>query len=135
MTMNNEKKDKLHPADLGETRDFKDLSFNEEKNSYEIDVKSDNPDYDHPLPYETTAENGGDDNSDYDEQNPYIGNEYASKDDQVEDGLDELGMHIDDDGDIVSLSEEDELLSRTDEDNRDDLDEEGYPVNDSAPLK
>lgn len=132
--MNNEKKDKLHPTDLGETQDFKDLSFNEEKNSYEIDVRGDDPDYDHPLPYDTTAENGGDDNSDYDEQNPYIGNEYASKDEQIEDGLEELGMHVDD-GEIVSLSEEDEILSRTEEDNRSDLDEEGYPINDGPPLK
>jgi hypothetical protein len=132
--MNNEKKDKLHPADLGETQDFKDLSFNKEKNSYEIDVKGDNPDYDHPLPYETAAENGGDENSDYDEANPYIGDEYARKEEQVEEGLEELGMHIDE-GDIVSLSEEDEILSRTEEDNRDDLDEEGYPLNDGPPLK
>ena len=27
---------------------------------------------------------------------------------------------------------EDEILARTDEDNRDDLDEEGYPVNDAT---
>lgn len=127
--MDSENKGKLHPSDLGETRDFKDLSFNKEKNSYEIDVQGKDKDYDHPLPYDTSAENGEDDNSDYDEANPYVGDEYASKEEQVEDGLDELGMHIDH-GESVSTSAEDEFLSRTPEDDRDDIDEEGYPVND-----
>jgi len=121
--------DKLHNSDLGETKDFNNLSFNKEKGSYELDVKGTDKDYDHPLPYDTTAANGGDDNSDYDEANPYIGDEYANKADQEEADLDELGMHIDN-GEIVELDAEDELLARTPEDERTDLDEEGYPVND-----
>ena len=121
--------DKLHSSDLGETKDFNNLSFNKEKGSYELDVKGADKDYDHPLPYDTTAANGGDDNSDYDEANPYIGDEYANKADQEESDLDELGMHIDN-GEIVELDAEDELLARTPEDERTDLDEEGYPVND-----
>lgn len=121
--------DKLHHSDLGETKDFDNLSFNKEKGSYELDVKGTDKDYDHPLPYDTTAANGGDDNSDYDEANPYIGDEYANKADQEESDLDELGMHIDN-GEIVELDAEDELLARTPEDERTDLDEEGYPVND-----
>ncbi len=36
--------DKLHNSDLGETKDFNQLSFNKEKNSYELDVKGDNKD-------------------------------------------------------------------------------------------
>ena len=40
-------------------------------------------------------------------------------------------MHIDNDGDSVLLSPEDEILARTEEDERDDLDEEGYPKNDA----
>ena len=123
-------KDKIHGTDLGETKDFKDLAFNKEKDSYELDVKGKNKDYDHPLPYETTAADGGDDNSDYDEANPYIGDEYANKKDQADADLDDLGMHVDD-GEIVELDAEDEFLSRTPEDDRTDLDEEGYPINDS----
>jgi hypothetical protein len=125
--------DKLHSSDLGETKDFNDLSFNKEKDSYEFDVKGPDKDYDHPLPYETTAENGGDDNSDYDEANPYIGDEYANKEEQQESDLDDLGMHIDD-GDIVELDAEDEFLARTPEDERTDLDEEGYPINDDPKI-
>jgi len=126
--------DKIHATDLGETKDFENLSFDKDKNSFELDVKGTDKDYDHPLPYETTAANGGDDNSDYDEANPYIGDEYAKKDDQVESDLDELGMHVDN-GESVELDPEDEFLARTPEDDRTDLDEEGYPINDAEPLK
>lgn len=125
--------DKLHSSDLGETKDFNQLSFDKEKNSYELDVKGPDKDYDHPLPYETTAANGGDDNSDYDEANPYIGNEYAGKNEQVEAGLDDFGMRIDN-GNIVELDPEDEFLARTPEDERTDLDEEGYPLNDEPKI-
>jgi len=126
--------DKLHSSDLGETKDFNNLSFNKEKDSFELDVKGPDKDYDHPLPYETTAANGGDDNSDYDEANPYIGDEYANKGDQQESDLDDLGMHIDK-GDIVELDPEDEFLARTPEDERTDLDEEGYPINDDPKIR
>ena len=121
--------DKLHNSDLGETKDFNNLSFDKEKNTYEVDVKGPEKDYDHPFPYETPSDNGADFNSDYDEANPYVGDEYAKKESQVEDGLDDLGMHIDR-GQSVKLSPEDELLARTPEDERPDLDEEGYPIND-----
>ena len=123
--------DKLHPSDLGETKDFNDLSFNKEKQSYELDVKGDDKDYDHPMPYETIGAGAIDDNSTYDEANPYVGDEYATDVEKAKDKLDELGMHIDNDGESVLLSAEDELLARTDEDLRDDLDEEGYPKNDA----
>ncbi|MES2454761.1 MAG: hypothetical protein V4594_04440 [Bacteroidota bacterium] len=125
--------DKIHDSDLGETQDFNELSFDADKNSYELDVKGLDKDYDHPLPYDTTAANGGDDNSDYDEQNPYIGDEYARNQDKAENTLNDLGMHVDN-GESVVLDPVDEYLSRTPEDDRDDLDEEGYPIND-APVK
>jgi len=125
--------DKLHGDNLGETQNLRDLAFDKDKNSFEIDVKSEDKDYDHPLPYDTTAANGGDDNSDYDEANPFIGDEYARKDEVVENDLDTLGMHIDD-GDIVELNPEDEYLAKTPEDDRTDLDEEGYPINDAPPM-
>jgi hypothetical protein len=123
--------DKLHPSDLGETKDFNDLSFDEEKQSYELDVKGGDKDYDHPMPYETVATGSVDDNSTFDEANPYVGDEYATDQEKVSDKLEELGMHVDNTGDSVLLSPEDEILSRTEEDYRDDLDEEGYPKNDA----
>lgn len=122
--------DKLHPSDLGETKDFNDLSFDEEKQSYELDVKGDDKDYDHPMPYETVAAGSIDDDSTYDEANPYVGDEYATDVEKVKDKLNELGMHIDNDGESVLVTAEDEILARTEEDLRDDLDEEGYPKND-----
>ncbi len=125
--------DKLHGDNLGETQNLRDLAFDKDKNSFEIDVKSEDKDYDHPLPYDTTAANGGDDNSDYDEANPFIGDEYARKDEVVENDLDSMGMHIDD-GDIVELNPEDEYLAKTPEDDRTDLDEEGYPINNAPPM-
>ena len=127
----NPSNDKLHPSDLGETKDFNDLSFNEEKQSYELDVRGEDKDYDHPMPYETIAAGAIDDNSTFDEANPYVGDEYATDEEKAKDKLNELGMHIDNDGESVLVSAEDELLARTDEDLRDDLDEEGYPKNDA----
>jgi hypothetical protein len=125
--------DKLHPSDLGETKDFNDLSFDKEKQSYEFDVKGEDKDYDHPMPYETVPTGAINDDSTFDEANPYVGDEYAMDVDKAQDKLDELGMHVDDTGESVLLSPEDELLARTPEDDRDDLDEEGYPKND-APF-
>lgn len=116
------------------SRDLKNLSFDKEKNSFEYDVKGEDQDYDHPLPYDTAAANGGDENSDYDEANPYIGDEYALKSAQVADELTDMGMRVDD-GSIVEVEPEDEFLARTPEDERTDLDEEGYPVNDTPPKR
>ena len=121
-------KDKIHSPELGETQDFEELSFNKERNTFELDVKGDDPVYDHPFPYETPSDNGADSNSDFDEANLYVGDEYAKKEEQEENALENLAMHIDH-GQSVILSDEDELLSRTPEDERDDLDEEGYPIN------
>lgn len=121
--------DKLHSMDLGETKDFENLSFDKDKNSFEFDVKGKDTDYDHPLPYDTSAPNGEDSISTYDESNPYIGSEYDNEKEMSE-RLDGAGMRIDNSGESVGLSAEDEILSRTSEDDRDDLDEEGYPVND-----
>lgn len=125
--------DKLHNSDLGETKDFDNLSFDKEKNTFEVDVKGPDKDYDHPFPYETPSANGADFNSDYDEANPYIGDEYAKKEEVIEGGLDDLGIHIDN-GESIELDPEDEFLARTPEDDRTDLDEEGYPIND-GPVK
>ena len=124
-------KDKLHVSDLGETKDFNELRYDKDKNSFEFDVKGEEKDYDHPLPYDTSAPNGEDSVSTYDEANPYVGNEY-DEEGQVDEQLDENGMHIDRTGESVSLDPADKLLARTEEDFRDDLDEEGYPKNDQS---
>lgn len=121
--------DKLHNSDLGETKDFNELSFDKNKNSFEFDVKGTEKDYDHPLPYDTSAPNGEDSISTYDEANPYVGNEY-DEDGQVDEQIEGNGMHIDDTGESVTVDPADKLLAQTEEDFRDDLDEEGYPKND-----
>ncbi|ACU02957.1 hypothetical protein [Pedobacter heparinus] len=121
--------DKLHPMNLGETKDFENLSYDKDKNSFEFDVRGKDEDYDHPLPYDTSAPNGEDSISTYDESNPYIGTEYDNEKEMSE-RLDGAGMRIDNNGESIELSPEDEILSRTPEDDREDLDEEGYPVND-----
>ena len=122
-------RDRTLKDELGETIDKEQLTYNPEKNSYEFDVKSDDPDYDHPDPYDSTAKNGDDISSTYDEANPYdVEDEYAAKR-SIETDVDQLGMHIDD-GSIVQLDAADAALAHTPEDDRDDLDEEGYPKND-----
>jgi hypothetical protein len=123
-------RDEALKDDLNMEVNIDDLAYNEEKNSYELDVESEDPDYIHPDPYDTAVENGGDFDSDFDEANPTAVHEY-DKDLSLETDLDQLGMHIDS-GNIVELLPIDEELSRTPEDDRDDLDEEGYPKNDRA---
>ena len=120
-------RDQALKDDLNMEVNIDDLLYDEEKNSYELDVKSDDPDYIHPDPYDTAVDNGGDADSDFDEANPTAVHEY-DKDLGLESNLDELGMHID--SKIVELLPIDEELSKTPEDDRDDLDEEGYPKND-----
>ncbi|GGE43730.1 hypothetical protein EV200_101330 [Pedobacter psychrotolerans] len=135
MSINENKgsQDKIHSTTENPEINKENLSFDEKKQSYELDVKGDDEDYDHPMGYETVAAGAKDDDSTYDEANPYVGDEYASNEDIAEDNLEELGMHVDN-GESVKLNTEDEILARTPEDDRDDLDEEGYPIND-APEK
>lgn len=121
--------DKIHSTTQNSEINKENLSYDKHKQSYELDVKSEDRDYDHPMGYETVAAGAVDDDSTYDEANPYVGDEYARNEEIAEDNLEELGMHIDN-GESVKLSPEDEILARTAEDNREDLDEEGYPIND-----
>lgn len=121
--------DKIHSTTQNSEINKENLSYDKHKQSYEFDVKSDDKDYDHPMGYETVPTGSVDDDSTYDEANPYVGDEYARNEEIADDNLEELGMHIDN-GESVKLNTEDEILARTDEDNRDDLDEEGYPIND-----
>jgi hypothetical protein len=125
----NEDRDRTLKDDLGETIDKEDLNYNADDDSFEYDVKSDDPDYQHPDPYNTSVKNGEDMNSTYDEANPYdAGDEYIPNE-SLETDVDKLGMHIDD-GEIVEVNPNDKALGHTPEDDRDDLDEEGYPKND-----
>lgn len=123
-------RDETLKNELGETIDKEQLSFNEEDNSFEYDVKSDDPDYDHPDPYNTSVKNGEDMNSTYDEANPYDAVDEYIPNESLETDVDKLGMHIDTKGSIVDLDPIDEILGHTPEDDRADLDEEGYPKND-----
>ena len=111
--------------------DRSDLSYDPEKDSFEIDVNSTDEDYDHPDPYITSVKRGSDFDSDFDEANLTANDEYHRANDHVTEvpEADEFGMHIDS-GKIVQLDPLDEDLAMTPEDERDDLDEEGYPKND-----
>jgi len=128
----NESGDRDHTlgSNPGETINNGQLSFNADDNSYEFDVKSDDPDYDHPDPYNTSVKNGEDMNSTYDEANPYDAIDEYIPNETLETDVEKLGMHIDTKGSIVDLDPIDEVLGHTPEDDRDDLDEEGYPKND-----
>jgi len=122
-------KDKIHSTTENSEINKENLSYDKNKESYELDVRGTDSEYDHPMGYETVAAGARDDDSTYDEANPYVGDEYARNEEIAEDNLEELGMHVDN-GESVLLNPEDEILSRTAEDYRDDLDEEGYPIND-----
>ena len=129
----NDDRDKTLKDELGETIDKGQLSFNADDNSYELDVRSDDPDYDHPDPYNTSQKNGADMNSTYDEANPYdVMDEYVPNE-SLETDVDQLGMHIDN-GESIIVDPLDESLGHTPEDDRDDLDEEGYPKNDTPNI-
>jgi hypothetical protein len=123
-------RDRTLKDQLGEESDVENLNYNTEDDSFEYDVESEDPDYDHPDPYHTSAKNGSDINSTYDEANPYDTADEYIPNESLEDDVDQLGMHIDNSGKIVDVDPIDDILSRTPEDSRTDLDEEGYPKND-----
>lgn len=118
--------DKLTTTTESSETSKENLAFDEHKKSYELDVKGENKDYDHPMGYETVAKGAVDGDSTYDDSNPYVGDEYADKAEIADDELEELGMHVDS-GQSVKVGKNDEALAHTPEDDRDDLDEEGYP--------
>lgn len=124
-----EDRDRTLKDELGETIDKEQLKYNADNNSFEYDVKSDDPEYDHPDPYNSAAKNGSDMDSTYDEANPFDTVDEYIPNESLETDVDLLNMHVDN-GKIVDVDPVDEVLSRTEEDDRDDLDEEGYPKND-----
>lgn len=127
-------RDKKMKDELGAETDKDDLAYNEEDDSFELDVSSTDEDYDHPDPYNTSVRAGTDFDSDYDEANTTAVDEYHRANDGDVEGIEEFGMHIDS-GKIAELDPLDAELARTPEDDREDLDEEGYPKNDEDPLE
>ncbi len=123
----NNREERLNRDGESDLRDneARNLKYNEKENSYELDVESEDEDYQHEDPYDTAADNGDDMDSDYDEANPYVGDEYE-KDASLKHDVDKLGMHVTG-ADNLRMSKKDEKLSHTAEDDRNDLDEEGYP--------
>ena len=109
-----------------------DLEYDEDSDSYELDVEGTAADYRHPDPYDTTAKEGEDMNSDWDEANLVVGDEY-NKRGSFDQDMEEAAIHIDHGG-IIELNPIDEALAETPEDLRDDLDEEGYPKNDGEVM-
>jgi len=106
------------------------LAYNRDMDSYEMDVDDNDPDYDHPANYDTLSEGAIDDDSTYDNSNPFVGDEYADREDLEEDALEDAHMRIES-FKHNRLSPLDKKLAQNEEDLRDDLDEEGYPKNDS----
>ncbi len=122
----NPDRDQKLKEELNSETDINNLAYNKEANSFEYDVNVNDGEYDHPDPYKTAIENGGDSNSTYDEANKEALDQYEDNADSI---LDEYEMRVDN-GSIVKLDPIDEELAKTPEDERTDLDEEGYPKND-----
>lgn len=119
-------RDQALKDDLKMEINVEDLAFDQDLNSYELDVINKDPDYIHHDPYDTAVENGRDANSDFDEANLTAMKEY-DKNASLETDLGALAMHIETDKEDFL---EDESFSETAEDDREDLDFEGYPKND-----
>lgn len=111
----------------------KNLLFDESENSFTLDIVSEEADYQHFDPYDSFAKNGSDSLSTFDEANLYdIENEFNLSD-SLEANAESLGMHLTDSRYLTTRAA-DKLLSRTPEDDRDDLDDEGYPINDHIKM-
>lgn len=61
------------PADTEPTQETtgENLKFNEQKGSYELDPVTEDEEYQHPDPYDTGVDNGGDHMSTFDEANQF----------------------------------------------------------------
>lgn len=134
--MDNQKKPPVVPIDVEDTDETREptgenLRYNESEDSFELDPETADNEYRHPQPYNTAAPEGEDDNSTYDEENPYTPNEYRDKQSDMKGELEELDATVTDEQ-LTQLDEVDEQLATTPEDNRDDLDAEGYPRRDDA---
>lgn len=109
------------------------LKYNAEADSFELDSETGEGDYQHPSPYDTSAQAGEDDNSTYDEQNPYTQNEYQDKNSLIEDQLERT--ETDQVVESFELDDRDEELTNLEEAKDPSVDEEGYPKKDDASGK
>lgn len=131
------RKDPIVPPEaeqVDETREAtgEDLKYNEAQNSFELDVEMEEEDeYQHEDPYNVVAPDGEDDNSTWDEANLDAADEYRSKETEFRNQMDKLGMDVVDEK-AIQLSDSDEQKAATAEDQRGDLDEEGYPIREDA---
>lgn len=119
---------KKHDPQETELPEVKNLVFDKEKGSYALDVNDDDPDWDHPANYETVSEGAEHDTSEYDSSNPFVGSEYADLEELKEQEFANSGMRVTK-AKSLKISKLDEELAKDEEDLRDDLDEEGYPLN------
>src|ERR1700743_1170691 len=99
----NQDRDRSLKDSLGEESEVEDLHYNADDDSFEYDVNSKDPDYDHPDPYNTSVKNGADMDSTYDEANPYDAVDEYIPNETLETDVDQLGMHIDNEGKIVEV--------------------------------
>src|SRR5690606_14226910 len=106
-----------------------DLNYREEVDSFELDPETSDSEYKGSSPYNTAAPSGEDDKSTYDEANPYTTDEYRDRRTDLEGKLAEL-ERVDDH--LTQLDIIDRKLAETPEDERGDLDEEGYPLKEDA---
>ena len=106
----------------------KDLFYNEERGTYELDMADDDPDWDHPADYSTLSLGAEDDNSTYDVSNPFVGSEYSDLENLQEEELEQAHMRIADKR-ILKTATFDRVISADERTESTDLDQEGYPVN------
>src|SRR5690606_26746326 len=66
LDLNIENEDKKMGETTGE-----DLKYNAQEDSFELDPETEDEEYQHHLPYDTSAPSGEDDDSSYDEENFY----------------------------------------------------------------
>jgi len=134
--MDTQKKPPMIPLDVADTDETREptgenLQYNDAEDSFELEPETADREYHHPQPYNTAAPEGEDDNSTYDEENPYTPNEYRDKKDEMKGEFGELDATVSDE-ELTRLSAVDEQLANTPEDERGDLDAEGYPRRDDA---
>lgn len=125
LDLNIENEDKKMGETTGE-----DLKYNAQEDSFELDPETEDEEYQHPLPYDTSAPSGEDDNSSYDEENIYTRNEYQDKmtilDEQLEESETDRVLES------YELEDRDEQLTNQEEKKSPEEDEEGYPKRDDA---
>ena len=84
----------MHEETEGNDETPKDLAFNEEKGSYELDVEDNDQEWDHPADYSTISLGADEDTSNYDTANPFVGSEYSDLEELREEEFAKANMRI-----------------------------------------